>query len=274
VKIAGAGALRAAGRPDELLSAPISAVPQSVTAASRRVADALMTLGPSRVSAIAMFLGFSSAAVNKHLDQLEDAGWVIPTFRAPYGPGAVAPTSRGRGRPARLWTLTTVGTESLAARAMPTDDCAALATAAMRYVKDTVGLDGVAALARNHADSMKQAWIARNVTSASNLAQALAAQGFAAVAVEGLDGSAQVCQHHCPIHDVAAEFPVFCEMETSAMSEVLGVNVVRLATIAGGSPICTTMVPARVPDEKSPARPAQLSTPAATSTTPTNGATR
>ena len=52
----------------------------------------------------------------------------------------------------------------------------------------------------------------------------------------------QICQHHCPVAHVAAEFPQLCEAETEAFGRLLGTPVRRLATIAHGDGICTTHV--------------------------------
>jgi len=43
--------------------------------------------------------------------------------------------------------------------------------------------------------------------------------------------------------EAAAEFPELCEAETEALSAVLGTHVTRLATLAHGDGICTTLVP-------------------------------
>ena len=53
----------------------------------------------------------------------------------------------------------------------------------------------------------------------------------------------QLCQHHCPVAHVAAEFPQLCEVETQLFSRLLGSHVQRLATIAHGDGVCTTHVP-------------------------------
>lgn len=85
---------------------------------------------------------------------------------------------------------------------------------------------------------------------AQALAEALARDGFAATArpllplVEGTGAEGvQLCQGHCPMHEVAREFPEFCEAETDAFARLLGVHVQRLATLAGGGHVCTTYVP-------------------------------
>ena len=55
--------------------------------------------------------------------------------------------------------------------------------------------------------------------------------------------SMQICQGHCPIQDLAREFPEFCEQEAEVFAELLGVDVRRLSTMAAGGHVCTTHVP-------------------------------
>jgi len=74
------------------------------------------------------------------------------------------------------------------------------------------------------------------------IAEALTGEGYLAN-VEHAGGGLQICQHHCPVAHVAAEFPELCEAETRALAKVLGRNVQRLATIARGDGVCTTHVP-------------------------------
>ncbi|MGH3999872.1 MAG: helix-turn-helix transcriptional regulator, partial [Pseudonocardiaceae bacterium] len=79
------------------------------------------------------------------------------------------------------------------------------------------------------------------------LAAALSTEGYAA-STEHVGAGAQLCQHHCPVSQVAAEFPQLCEAETAAFAALLGTHVQRLATIARGDAVCTTYVPeARAP---------------------------
>jgi predicted ArsR family transcriptional regulator len=66
----------------------------------------------------------------------------------------------------------------------------------------------------------------------------------------------QLCQGHCPMQHVAAQFPQFCEAETEAFSRMLGVHVQRLATLAGGEHVCTTFIPTPSTPERT-ARPSQ-----------------
>jgi hypothetical protein len=75
------------------------------------------------------------------------------------------------------------------------------------------------------------------------LAQALTTDGYAASAeVAPAGGGQQLCQHHCPVAHVAAQFPQLCEAETEAFGRLLGTPVQRLATIAHGDGVCTTHI--------------------------------
>jgi predicted ArsR family transcriptional regulator len=81
------------------------------------------------------------------------------------------------------------------------------------------------------------------VSRAEALAAALSAEGYAASASVIASGG-QLCQHHCPVAHVAAEFPQLCEAETQVISRLVGSHVQRLATIANGDGVCTTHIPA------------------------------
>jgi predicted ArsR family transcriptional regulator len=77
---------------------------------------------------------------------------------------------------------------------------------------------------------------------AEALAEALSVEGYAASASTIATGG-QLCQHHCPVAHVAAEFPQLCEAETQVISRLVGTHVQRLATIANGDGVCTTHIP-------------------------------
>jgi predicted ArsR family transcriptional regulator len=203
------------------------------------VARLLLERGPQSAAALAQLLGLSAAAVRRHLDALVADG--LLTEREPRP----AP-NRGRGRPARVYALTDLGRG-----AFPNgyDD---LATTALRYLRDTGGEDAVASFAAHRARTLADA-LAPGVdpgdtpaARAGALAQALTANGYAATVesnpATGAPG-VQICQHHCPVAHVAAEFPQLCEAETRAFEQVLGTYVQRLATIAHGDGVCTTHIP-------------------------------
>ena len=83
------------------------------------------------------------------------------------------------------------------------------------------------------------------VAALERLAQHLTDAGYAASIEHTSDGgqSVQLCQHHCPVVDAAAQFPELCEAETQALSDALGLHVTRLATLATGDGVCTTVIP-------------------------------
>jgi predicted ArsR family transcriptional regulator len=214
------------------------------------VARTILERGPQCAAELADALGLSAAAIRRHLDALVADGLLLE--REPR-PGA----RRGRGRPARAYALTDAGR---AAFPHAYDD---LASTALRYLRDTGGEHAVEAFAEHRAQTLAAA-LADHVDAGAGvvdrtraLAGALSVQGYAsttetvgmsgggsavapgAAAVQGV----QICQHHCPVAHVAAEFPQLCEAETRAFEQVLGTYVQRLATIAHGDGVCTTHVP-------------------------------
>lgn len=207
-------------------------------AAASRVARALLDGGPQTAAALAERLGLTGTAVRRHLDALEAAGHVSTAERPPYGPGAGALARRGRGRPARVYLLTLAGRDRFA---QAYDE---LAVGALRFLAERDGLEAVADFAQARATGLQQrhAGIAASHDPATALADGLSADGFAATVVPGVLG-VQICQHHCPVEHVAREFPQLCEAETEAFGQLLGTHVTRLATLAGGDGVCTTLVP-------------------------------
>lgn len=221
-----------------------------VDAAGRdRVAASLLTAGPATASLLANRLGISTTAVRRHLDSLVADGWVQATDRPPYGP---QPT-RGRGRPARTFALTAAGRSQFPA------EYDTLATEALAFVEQVGGSDAVVAFAESRAHDLEARlrallgadWRrATDVEQVQAFAAALDGLGFA-TSVDPAPTGVQVCQHHCPVAHVAAEFPQLCEAETEAFSRLLGRPVQRLATIGHGDHVCTTFVPARpAPSER------------------------
>jgi predicted ArsR family transcriptional regulator len=199
----------------------------------------MLERGPQTAAALAEQLGLSPAAIRRHLDALVADG--LLTERDPR------PTPhRGRGRPARVYALTDTG------RAVFPHAYDDLASTALRYLRETGGEAAVTAFAEHRAANLAEAvrpTVDRHATPATKaeaLAEALSANGYAAT-TEAATLGAQICQHHCPVAHVAAEFPELCEAETRAFEQVLGTYVQRLATIAHGDGVCTTHVPTQVP---------------------------
>jgi predicted ArsR family transcriptional regulator len=229
-----------------------------------RVSALLLERGPQTAAELAGLLGVSPAAVRRHLDALLASGRVEERqSRDPH---------RGRGRPARRFHLTDAGRSAFP---HAYDD---LALTALRYVAASGGPDAVRAVAEAQmagleARASSALAAAAPVDRAQVLAAALTAEGYAATA-SAISSGGQLCQHHCPVAHVAAEFPQLCEAETAVIGRLVGTHVQRLATIAHGDGICTTHLPG-------PLRPGNRTTPArpvpgerAATSTPTNARER
>jgi predicted ArsR family transcriptional regulator len=217
-----------------------STTPHAERGTRGQVARLILELGPSTAATLGGRLGLTPAAIRRHLDNLIAEGMIETRTARTYG-------NRGRGRPAKVFVITDAGRSAFE---HAYDD---LATSALRFIADTCGEQAVAEFARRQVAETERRYVtavadADDVTArAQALAQALSADGYAAAAspapVIGVtDNATQICQHHCPVAHVAAEFPQLCEAETEAFGRLLGAPVRRLATIAHGDGICTTHV--------------------------------
>jgi predicted ArsR family transcriptional regulator len=200
------------------------------------VARLILENGPVTAAALGDRLGLTPAAIRRHLDALLGDGMIEARTARSYG-------SRGRGRPAKLFAITDAG-RSVFEHAY--DD---LASGALRFLAETAGPGAVTAFARQQIADLERRY--RPAVEAAGaderlqaLADALSADGYAASAggAPAGRGGEQLCQHHCPVGHVAAEFPQLCEAETEAFGRLLGTPVQRLATIAHGDGVCTTHV--------------------------------
>ncbi len=211
-----------------------------------RIARLILENGPVSAAALSTRLGLTPAAIRRHLDNLHADGMVEVR-------SARRPASRGRGRPAKLFVITDAGRSAFE---HAYDD---LATSALRFLAEVAGPEAVAEFARRQVAELERRYAAvmaaaRPGAKVQALAEALSADGYAASATSApaggatrggaLGGGEQLCQHHCPVAHVAAEFPQLCEAETEAFGRLLGTPVQRLATIAHGDGICTTHVTA------------------------------
>ena len=211
-----------------------------------RIARLILENGPISAAGLSTRTGLTPAAVRRHLDNLLADGMIgVRTARRP--------ASRGRGRPAKLFAITDAGRSAFV---HTYDD---LAASALRFLAEVAGPEAVAEFARRQVSDLERRYRpvvagARSGEQVQALADALSGDGYAASASRApaaapAPGSApaggeQLCQHHCPVAHVAAEFPQLCEAETEAFSRLLNTPVQRLATIAHGDGVCTTHVTA------------------------------
>jgi len=217
-----------------------------------RVRQTISEDGPLTALALATRLGLTPAAVRRHLDLLVDKGAIVE-----HDPATAA--GRGRGRPARAYVLSEAG------HAAMDSDYDDVATSALRFLAEHAGADAVGEFARERIAEFEKRYAAELSAAGAGiafraevLATALTANGFAASTRPVRAGTplagVQLCQGHCPVQHVAAEFPQFCDAETDAFSRLLGVHVQRLATLAHGEHVCTTFIPlSAVSQQGSPA---------------------
>ena len=219
-----------------------AAQPGSERGTRAQIARLILENGPVTAAGLSTRLNLTPAAVRRHLDNLLTDGMIETRT-------ARRPASRGRGRPAKLFAITDVGRSAFE---HAYDD---LATSALRFLAEAAGPDAVAEFARRQVADLERRYgpVVQGATPRDRvaaLAEALSADGYAASASgapspgEDVDRGQQLCQHHCPVAHVAAEFPQLCEAETEAFARLLGTPVQRLATIAHGDGICTTHVTA------------------------------
>jgi len=215
-----------------------------------RVARSLLLDGPASARRLAKRLGVTPAAVRRHLDALVGAGWVNHGAKPAYGPSETT----GRGRPARVYSLTANGRRQFA------HGYDHIALEAMNLLGEMAGSSAIERFAKERAEGL-----AVQITSAAAYQRAntlenkarvvtdvLNAEGYAATLApaRGPVGGMQLCQHNCPIEAVATKYQQICEHETRALGEALGVHVTRIATIAAGDGVCTTMIPDLVPAQR------------------------
>jgi predicted ArsR family transcriptional regulator len=223
---------------------PTAGQPGSERGTRARIARLILENGPATAAGLSSRLGLTPAAVRRHLDNLLAEGMIEAREARCYG-------SRGRGRPARLFAITDAGRSAFE---HAYDD---LAASALRFLAERAGAGAVDEFARRKISDLERRY--RPVVDAAPaaervqaLAEALSADGYAASAStapaamrgDGEVGGEQLCQHHCPVAHVAAEFPQLCEAETEAFGRLLGTPVQRLATISRGDGICTTHITA------------------------------
>jgi predicted ArsR family transcriptional regulator len=223
-----------------------SAAPVSPDGRTRdRVAQLLFERGAATAAELGAQLGLSPAAIRKHLDAMLADRLVEARESRSAGP-------RGRGRPAKTFVLTA------AARVGFPHFYDGIATAALRWIFQHGGPQAVSDFAAAQVSPLEERCRAalleagdEPLARAEALAEALTAEGYAASATTIASGG-QLCQHHCPVAHVAAEFPQLCDAETAVISRLIGTHVQRLATIAHGDGVCTTHIPgpARTPQQK------------------------
>lgn len=216
----------------------VSTIPGTEKSTRERILRLVVEDGPVSVVELATVLDLTPAGVRRHVVALEESGQ-IAVHHAPAG------GSPRRGRPARRYVATDRAQAGLSSA------YADLAAEALQYLSTLAGEDAVQEFAERRVRELELR-LADDVEAAGSdlvartaaLAAGLSAEGYAASSRPALHGRAvQICQGHCPVQHVAAQFPQLCEAETQLFARLLGVHVQRLSTLAAGAHVCTTHVP-------------------------------
>ncbi|MCI7550747.1 MAG: MarR family transcriptional regulator [Actinomycetaceae bacterium] len=199
--------------------------------------------GPITAGELAKLLVLTPAAVRRHITTLVSEGY-IENYSSTSG------VRSRRGRPSRRYVATATGQAQLS------EAYSDLAAQALDFLQETLGDAGVSQFVGRRVEMIQQRY-SPVVASAGDspaekaaaLADALDRDGYVTTLRRGgPNGFAlQLCQGHCPVQSVAQAFPQLCEAETKAFSQLLGVPIQRLATLAGGEHVCTTNVPIGMP---------------------------
>ncbi|WP_218219796.1 metalloregulator ArsR/SmtB family transcription factor [Nesterenkonia sp. Act20] len=220
----------------------------------QRVLQLVVEEGPISAAALGRELKLTAAAVRRHLDAMTEQG-ILEVKN-------VTTRRRGAGRPSRRYVVSERGQRSLG------DDYLGLVQTALTMLQSAAAPttedshvtgptpETARGLAREYFAGFEQRWerqlegVSDLDARADRLSQLFAEDGFAGFTrLVGRDNpllamqSTQLCQGHCPIREIAAAHPVFCEEETDMISRLLDVDVRRLSTQAAGAHVCTTHVP-------------------------------
>jgi predicted ArsR family transcriptional regulator len=198
--------------------------------------------GPITAAELGTRLGFTPAAVRRHLDRLESEGLIgVKDIQ----------TKRSRaGRPARHYVVNPAAQVRLGNRN------GEAAVAAVQQLREVGGEAAVRQFAQRQAHRQERLYreavtkAAPGQERAEALAEALSADDYVAFTrtVDISTGtqamrSLQLCQAHCPLVDVASKVPEICEAEAEMFARLLDVDVRRLSTMAAGGHVCTTHIP-------------------------------
>lgn len=232
-----------------------------------RVLQLVVEEGPISAAQLGRKLNLTAAAVRRHLDAMTEQG-VVEIKN-------ISGRRKGAGRPSRRYVISSRGQEELG------DDYLNLVRTALSVLEkhaaedhgqteptelDVAGIgageshtedsEAARALAQAYFTQFEQRYVdeLNKIEDLDERTEKLSAlfnaDGFAGFTrLVGRDNpllamqSTQLCQGHCPIREIAAAHPVFCEEETAMIARLLNVDVRRLSTQAAGAHVCTTHVP-------------------------------
>lgn len=197
-----------------------------LSAARKKVLEALVSGGPGTARELAAAFGVSAVAVRQHLTALAAAGLA-----------SAEPVDSGIGRPARRWSATAAAQGSLV------DGHAALSAELLRALQDQELTDQV--LERRTAEQLdRYGSMAESVADLGSKIQALARlrsqEGYMATAFTAEDGTLCLAENHCPIKCAVDSCLGLCTAELDLFRRFVGpdVKVERTEHIGSGDRRC------------------------------------
>lgn len=201
------------------------------------IVNLLKRQGSLGVEALAAELSISKVAVRRHLEQLEEQGFICHCAERCE-----------RGRPRYLYSLTSEG------NGLFPDTSSAFACDILDEVGRTFGDTAVGSLLANQASALIET-LEREVDGLDfdarvhAIARTFNDRGYETDLERLDDGSYRIVEHNCPILSVAERFPQVCYEELRVYGEITGGTVhkgdCRIAT--GGVACIYRIVPASIP---------------------------
>ncbi|NDK30538.1 helix-turn-helix transcriptional regulator [Nesterenkonia haasae] len=208
----------------------------------QRVLQLVVEEGPISAAQLGRELQLTAAAVRRHLDAMTEQGLVEVKN--------VTSRRKGAGRPSRRYVISSLGQQELG------DDYLNLVRTALGVMDEKNEGTAAQSLAKSYFSQFEERYgpalegVEDLDERTEKLSALFSADGFAGFTrLVGRDNpllamqSTQLCQGHCPVREIAAAHPVFCEEETAMIARLLDVDVRRLSTQAAGAHVCTTHVP-------------------------------
>jgi predicted ArsR family transcriptional regulator len=200
-----------------------------------RVLTSIIEHGWTTPGSLAEEFSRTPAAIRLHLSHLEKAGLITSRVQP-------ASLRAGKGRPARQYTATSNGRETLR------QEYDEVAISAIESINHLGGDQAVTSFFEERFSGVEERFtqlceVDPNLSETQALSIALDEDGFMAGLLPIGEGT-QLCQHHCPYPAIATRFPQLCVVETDVIARLLHSHVQRLATIAHGDGVCTTHIPA------------------------------
>ena len=203
-----------------------------------RVLTALKLLGEASAHQLAERLQMTPMGVRRHLYALEEEGLVRHRV-----------VRQGPGRPRFLYTLTASGHGWFGNR------YATLTLDLLHLVRETYGDEAVQALFQRRGEER----LARARERLAHLPLPERVAGLAALLdQEGYladwrqeDGCFYLCEHHCAIQAVAAEYPQACQSEWRFIQQLFPEAVVeRVRHVIGGDTACVYRIQPRTTEHE------------------------